>query len=121
MSPHHTILVVVPDDDLRRSIIFALESEGFGLSVTSQLPALSDCPQVSAVDCIVVDENAIDVRSGGWERLGSLGRPAILLIDTLREIPPEFAHTAVMKPLLGSSLVDAVANSLAAGALRQPT
>jgi CheY-like chemotaxis protein len=121
VSPHHTILVVVPDDDLRRSIIFALESEGFALSVASQLPALSDYPQLSAVDCIVVDENAIDVRGGGWERLGSLGRPAILLIDALRDIPPEFAQTAVMKPLLGSCLVDAVTNSVAAAALRQAT
>lgn len=103
------ILVVVPDAPIRQSILFVLETEGFGIVSLEQLPepAASD----PGFDCAVVDEDAIRALPGGWKRLRGTGLPLVLLVDRLEDGAVDGVRS-VRKPLLGSALVEAIRAAL---------
>lgn len=106
------VLIVAPDLELRRSIEFLLEAEGLEVVSRSELPEALDANSLGR-RCAIVDEDAIEAFPGGWERVADVTAPVILLVDRLREIPELYQPAMVRKPLLGSSLVDAVRAAIA--------
>jgi DNA-binding response OmpR family regulator len=107
-----TVLVVAPDDELRRSIAFALEAEGFSVSTHRLLsPALKRASN-DRFDCAVIDENTIG-RRDGWNALSGIPCPIVLLLDRLRLAPDQIRVTPLFKPLLGRILVDTVTDCVA--------
>jgi len=110
----HTVLVVAPDQELRRSIEFALEAEGFIVASYALLAAALVAPQSGKAACAVVDEEAIIGQPESGDRLQRLGRPVILLIDRLQAVPPAAVVQVLMKPMLGSQLVESVGRAIAA-------
>jgi len=112
LIPGHTVLVVAPDDELRRSLAFALEAEGFAVSTHRLLsPALEQASN-EWFDCAVIDENTIR-RRNGWNALSDMPCPIVLLVDQLRLVPDQINVTPLFKPLLGRILVDTVTDCVA--------
>jgi F420-dependent methylenetetrahydromethanopterin dehydrogenase len=112
LYPAFTVLVVVPDSELRRSIAFALEAEGYAIE---QHCLLADAVRASAgpdVICIVVDENAVAGRSAAGAILEASEKPLVLLVDKLRAAPGTKGVTILTKPLLGQLLVETVAEMI---------
>lgn len=56
--PSGRLLLVAPDTDLRRSLVFALETEGFSVTVRDAPPARSWLVS-NRFDCTVVDQKAL--------------------------------------------------------------
>jgi hypothetical protein len=106
------ILVVVPDAPIRQSILFVLETEGFGVLFLENLPEAASADP--GFDCAVVDEDAIRSLPGGWNRLRGTGMPLVLLVDRLGDGAVDGVRS-VRKPLLGSALVEAIRTSLGEG------
>lgn len=118
MSAILTILVVAPNEELRRSIEFALEAEGFDVASHALLTMALTSPNVSAYACAVIDEEAVTNPAPAWEELGRFTRPIVLLCDRLRGVPESFAMTVLHKPLLGRTLTDTVIGAVANGGTR---
>jgi hypothetical protein len=111
VNPQLQILVLVPDEDLRRSIAFVLEAEGFAVFSSSHIPDASSGLLTGAGGCAVVDETVL-LAEGAADRLARLCRPIILLTNRAFLSGPLSIHTTIMKPLLGRGLVDAVVSSM---------
>lgn len=108
MHPQDTVLVVVPDPELRRSVEFALEAEGYRVDSHALLAAALQSSGMTRMACAVVDENAVAGRNGIGNRLEPIVRPVILLVDHLRSVPETPRIMTLTKPLLGRRLVDTV-------------
>lgn len=110
MFPVVRVLVVVPDSELRRSIAFALEAEGYTIE---HHVLLADAITASArpdVACIVVDENALAGRNAEGAIPGGTHTPLVLLVDKLRAGPETSGVKVLTKPLLGHLLIETIAN-----------
>lgn len=101
------ILIVVPEDDLRRSIVFALEAEGLDVVTCARLEDIRSLPRLARADCMIVDDKALRTASG-YGGLAELAMPVVLLADTVPDTRPAGIDVTLLKPLLGRSLVDAV-------------
>jgi DNA-binding response OmpR family regulator len=105
----HTILVLAPDNELRRSVRFALEAEGFRVDTISRLPADNEAELSPQASCVIVDDRSLPDTDSG--RLQQLGLPIIFLTEGL--VAPKFAwKRMLLKPLLGRELIDAVFASI---------
>lgn len=102
------VLVVAPDFGLRRSIAFVLEVEGLDVLSVERLSDLPAPAEGAAAACVIVDAEAVRSDPAGLQRLSELSNPVILLVDRLGEFP-EAGVRVLRKPLLGRSLVEAVA------------
>ena len=115
MPRSQTILVAAPGTELRQSIVFALEADGFRVDPHLSLSAAMAAADAAENALLVVDENALD-HAKGYKALKELGRPVILLVDRMR-VSPRIGNIKVLtKPLLGRLLTDTVQNVLAARA-----
>jgi DNA-binding response OmpR family regulator len=107
-----TILVAAPGTELRQSIVFALEADGFSVDPHLSLSAAMASAGASDAALLVVDENALD-QAKGYKALKELGRPVILLVDKMR-VGTRLGNIKVLtKPLLGRLLTDTVQSVLA--------
>lgn len=107
MDSPRTVLIVAPDEELRRSIAFALEAEGLRVATQPSLPA-NDENRQAGFACLVVDEDALEGDDGRWASLPEASPTTILLVDRLRTLKPREGLSTIDKPLLGQVLVDAV-------------
>ena len=108
MSRPGTILVAAPGAELRQSIAFALEADGFAVDAHASLAAAIGAPGSSAALCFVVDENALNGHANGGLALQKIGLPVILLVDRLRAIPRLARIKTLTKPMLGQRLIEMV-------------
>lgn len=117
LAPVQHVVVVVPDPELRRSIEFALEAEGFGIESHDRLVAALASPRIGDAACAVIDEAAIGGRKGkDAPALERIAPPVVLLVDQLRAVPQAPAGIRVLtKPLLGRMLVETVLAVIAEG------
>lgn len=113
MNSACTVLVVVPDGELRRSIEFAFEAEGFAIERCATLLEAAGASARAEVVCLVVDENAIVPVMGASPAIQPATKPVILLVDKLRGIAAVDGLKILTKPLLGHLLVDTVADVIA--------
>jgi hypothetical protein len=99
------ILVIAQDADLRRSLQFALEAEGYVVTLGSSI-AVRDPPAELA--CTVIDHHAL-----GGNRAASIAflqsfEPVILLANMTNHSLSPWAYRTVLKPLLGPALTAAI-------------
>jgi hypothetical protein len=107
------ILVVAFDPELRRSIEFVLEAEGFTTEAYALLAEAAASPVARRAACTVVDEDAVLDRPFG-EALRQFAGPVVFLTQRLRPRPVRPGVTVLVKPALGGVLVEAVRNAVAA-------
>jgi FixJ family two-component response regulator len=102
------VLVAAPGAELRRSIVFALEADGFAAEAHASLVAAMASPVASSAICLIVDENALDGHTHRAATLKRLAIPVILLVDRIRKIPRVAGMKVLTKPLLGTPLLETV-------------
>lgn len=56
--PSRRLLIIAPDDEVRKSLVFALEAEGYDVAALGQLPG-ADWLQSHRQDCTVLDQRAV--------------------------------------------------------------
>jgi FixJ family two-component response regulator len=109
--PSATILVAAPDDAFRRSLVFALESDGFTVSAHAEATKAFASPGARDAACAVIDDDAV----ADWilvsRQFDRFGRPVILLTE-FRQIPALPSIRLLMKPFLGEPLVKAVRDAV---------
>jgi DNA-binding response OmpR family regulator len=106
-----TILAVAPEQTILASLGFLLEAEGCRVHLLASLPATVSI--MEAFDCAIVDCKAVASNSNDLASLQALRTPIILLVDRCKDFPVAETIRVVEKPILGSSLVDAVREVLA--------
>lgn len=112
MSAAILVLVVAPDSDFRRSLEFALETEGFAVASHGSTLSAFGSPGAMAADCAVVDDAAVSEWRRAGEEFERFGRPVLLLAGRIRPVP-SLPHTTVLtKPFLGNPLIEAVRQSV---------
>lgn len=106
-----TLLAVAPDPTILASLGFLLEAEGCRVRLLASLPAAASA--METFDCAIIDCKAIGRDSRDLSNLRALRTPVILLVDRSQDFPVVENIRVVEKPILGSSLVDAVRVALA--------
>ena len=110
IPPH--ILVLAPDSELRRSLQFALEAEGF--DVTWRM-SISARPMPGEYDCTIIDDHALGADSAAGQRLVRAFAPVVLLANKLNALSP-LAFRTILKPHLGAPMIQAVRDAIAPAA-----
>jgi DNA-binding response OmpR family regulator len=110
--PFGNILVIAPNPEFRRSLAFALETEGYSVETEGEIPSRDELARFGA---IVLDHKAIRQEPPGRSvRVGEEQVPVILLASRPEEWSAQKAFRTIPTPLMGSVLSDAVAAALAA-------
>jgi FixJ family two-component response regulator len=115
LDSRRTVLVVVPDNDLRRSLSYLLEAEGLSVLAYERLDQAIGGPASDTFHCAVVDEDAIEGHDLGWLALSEIAVPIVILWNRLRSVPENIVAAVLDKPLLGQRVVDAVLAGLDRG------
>lgn len=106
------IIAAAPDDGLRRSLEFALESNGFAVDAHPYaVQAFASRYALGAV-CAVIDDRAVDDWKLAPEQFRCFAKPVILLVSVFRAAPNIQNVTLVAKPFLGGPLIDAVRDAI---------
>lgn len=111
-----TILTVSPEPTILASLGFLLEAEGWRVVLRERLPR--PAPVMALGHCAVVDCKAIANKNNDLQELLTLQVPVILLVDGYKTYPAVEGIRVVEKPILGSSLVEAVVEVLAVSPMR---
>lgn len=114
-----SVLVVVSEPALRRSIEFVLGAEGYRVGSHTPLKSAKEALKRTNVDCIVIDEEEVIGEPTGWELLRQIIPPIVLLAYRLREIPIIDGITVVGKPMLGGALVNAIKSALSSRSVQK--
>lgn len=113
MTETEIILIAAPDKGFRRSLEFALESDGFTVCAhpyASDALASADARRAA---CAVLDDDAIDDWEQARKQLSEFARPVILLVGLFHAAPDLPFVKPVMKPFLGEPLIEAVRSAVA--------
>jgi DNA-binding NtrC family response regulator len=114
------ILVVAPQPDMRRSLEFVLDAEGF--DVTSRAGVDFASPASSApYDCIVMDHQAL---SGPREQVIDFfaqTAPVVLVSSKPIEWLSGSVKELIEKPVMGGAVANSVRRILASRAVSSPT
>ena len=113
------VIIVEDDDELRRAMTFAFETEGFGVHSYASAEDLLDENSMPDGSCLVLDYwlprmNGLALLSRLRERGHDL--PAVLITTPTREIERRAALASVCiidKPLLNNALIGKVRELLA--------
>lgn len=105
------VLVVVPNDELRRSIEFTVEAEGYEVESHAGFPTVFASHKFNGFDCAVVDEDAVDPRQRNlveFARIAGDERPVVVLVDKTAALSAAVPFQLLRKPLLGPALISAI-------------
>lgn len=110
----HRILVIAAELDLRRSLQFALEAEGYSVTWAADIEG-EDPP--GAFDCTVVDHHCV-----GNDHLAAVAfcqafRPVVLLANSVPHTLSPWVFRTVEKPMLGPALTTAIREAIEERAL----
>lgn len=115
------VIVVAPDKDFRRSLEFALESEGFDVESHTSISKALASPRAEKADCAVVHDAAV----GDWLMAARdfyhFGKPVVLLVGRVQAVPSLPLTTVLTMPFLGNPLIEAVRNLSVGGERKQTT
>ena len=104
------ILVVAPDNDLRRSLTFALAAYGYAVTAEQAWPGNATA---DAFDCIVLDEHVLSKSSELSSALLSGRRPVLLLAYTEEALANAAVTGVIAMPLKGEAVMQAVEAAIA--------
>lgn len=107
------ILIIAPDSELRQSLQFALEAEGYAVTACARM---DDQPAGGGFDCTVLDHHAADVDRDAAIAFCDLFRPVVLLANRESHPLAAAAFFTVLKPMLGPALARAVGQAIEARA-----
>ena len=104
------ILIIAPDPGFRRSLAFALTTEGHVITSCDRIPVLDSA---RGYDCVVLDHKA----TVGLEREAVLqfvrtARCTVVLAGRPQPWLTEVATSVVQTPVMGEALYDALATAL---------
>jgi hypothetical protein len=108
LSNSSQVVVVVPDDGLRRSLEFALEVEGFAVVAFEGVNAALALPSAAGAICIVVDEEALMNDPFAIAAIRQFHKPVLLLVDRSRPVPDAMDIRVLRKPVIGNALIRAI-------------
>lgn len=111
MKHGRKVLVVVPNDELRRSIEFTVQAEGYETESHSGFPSVFAAHKVNGFDCAVVDEDAVDAGQRNlieFARIAGDERPVVVLVDRTAALVETVPFRLLRKPLLGAALIEAI-------------
>lgn len=111
MENDRKVIVIALDAPLRDSITFLLEAEGYEVTAHDHIPPWAE-PVEARTSCAIVDEGALRGGDDIWARLGRVAEAFVMLVSGALVVPPSFSFMPVEKPLLGQSVVEAVARSI---------
>lgn len=112
--PRGRVLVVAPQFDLRRSLEFVLDAEGF--EVTSRPRLDFSSPAASArFDCIVLDHQALTGPREQVLEFCANAAPIILVSSKPIEWLSGSVRDLVEKPVMGGAIANSVRRILASG------
>ncbi len=108
MTASILVIVIAPDKDFRRSLEFALESEGFDVESHTSISKALASPRAEKADCAVVHDAAV----GDW-RMGArdfyhFGKPVVLLVGSVQGVPSLPLTRVLTMPFLGNPLIEAI-------------
>lgn len=117
MAPSR-LLVVAPNGDLRGSLVFALEAEGYEVTAREQLPSLSWLT-AQCFDCMVLDQEALG--GEGYESIAFCikAQPVVLLAARPLSWLIERVSQIVEMPMAGNAVAAAVREAIEAKASEQ--
>ncbi len=116
MTAPSLVLVVAPERDFRRSLEFALETEGFVVETHAGTANAFDSERAKDADCAVVDDAAVEDWRSAEEAFRRFGKPVVLLVGKIRPVPALPLMTILTKPFLGMPLIETVREIAAHGA-----
>lgn len=111
MKHGRKVLVVVPNDELRRSIEFTVEAEGYEIESHAGFPTVFASHKFNGFDCAVVDEDAVDAGQRNlieFARIAGDERPVVVLVDRTAALSAAVPFQLLRKPLLGPALISAI-------------
>jgi len=108
------LLVIAADADLRRSLQFALEAEGFAVTCRASIAA-REIP--ANYDCTVVDHHVVGSDTKAAAAFFEAFRPVILLANAPVHPLSPFAFRTLQKPQLGPALSTAIHEAVTRGAI----
>lgn len=101
------LLVVAPDPDLRGSLVFALEAEGFEVTAREDLPSLSWMTQ-RRFDCTVLDQKALNGEAYEAIAFCIKAHPVVLFAARPHAWLTEWVSQVVVTPTADDGLTTAV-------------
>lgn len=120
MTTAPLVIVVAPDRDFRRSLEFALQTEGFAVESHPEIGLAIGTPGALTASCAIVDDRAVENWAEAIVTFATFGRPVIFLAGE-KTMPPALPPLTVLtKPFLGRPLIDAV-HAVAKGASAKAT
>jgi len=102
------ILLVAPDSDLRKSVEFALQAEGYEVTSRASIGA-RERPHY---DCTIVDHHVLGNDPHAAADFCEIFEPVILLANQVPHALSPYAFRTVMKPLLGAPLTNAIHDAI---------
>lgn len=105
--PSSRILVVAIDTDVRRSLVFALEAEGYRVTGVETLPTLNYLRE-HAFSCTVLDQRALDGKPHESISFCITAHPVILLAAQPFVWLADWVSRIVITPDSGNALTEAV-------------
>lgn len=112
MVPSSIILLAAPDAAFRRSLVFALESDGFAVQAHGRAAEAFASAHARDAACAVIDDDAIGDWALASPQFEQFGRPVVLLVGFLRAVPSLPFAQVVTKPFLGEPLIKAVRHAI---------
>lgn len=109
--PAGRLLVVAPDTDLRRSLVFALETEGFSIVARETLPARSWLVS-NRFDCSVIDQKALSGEPYESIAFCIKAHPVVLLAGRPHPWLVQWVAEIVDLPLAGNDVGAAVRQAM---------
>jgi CheY-like chemotaxis protein len=104
------VLIVAPDTDLRRSMQFALEVDGYEVSARAQLAEV-DIP-TEQVDCVILDHHLADRSISEARGFCLRFQPVVLLANSAAHALAPAVFRTLLKPQLGPTLSAAVSDAM---------
>lgn len=109
------VLVVAPDRDFRRSLEFALETEGFRVEPHASIFQAAASAGALRARCIVVDDAAMAACPGAEDEFRRFAQPVIFLAGGIGPLAGHPFAAILTKPFLGNPLIEAVREIVAPG------
>jgi hypothetical protein len=106
---HNRLLVIAPNPDLRKSLAFALEAEGYVVTSHAVIPAEGTG---GSYDCVVLDHKAATGSREAVLAFANKAKRLILLAGTPQPWLLPHVSKVVATPLLGHALSDAVSTAI---------
>jgi hypothetical protein len=105
------ILVIAPNGDLRASLVFALEAEGYQVTAKEALPVFSWVAS-QGFDCTVLDQKALS--GPDYESIAFCVKAAPVVLLAARPFPwlVEWVSRIVEIPAIGNSMSAAVREAI---------